>query len=216
MTTAESAGPEQNLFRFYRGQSMKRTFRNGDYLYIQEFSLDRLHPGDIVVVHSQASEIAKNHYVHRVVGITEEDLLTCGDNNPGNDIEPVTEKNYIGRVTCYERNGKIHKVWNGRLGMMRARVLHGRLLVIRAAKFFLKKPYRMIKKTNIVAKFWRPEIETIFFETHDGPLIKYIHKDRTVASCWTDSNRWWFRRPYDFVIEPKMKKPASHKSVHEI
>ena len=89
--------------------------------------------------------------------------------------------------------------------MMRAKVLHGRLHIIRAAKFFLRKPYRMLKKTGMVAKFWQPEIETIYFETQDGPLVKYVHKGRTVASCWLDSNRWWFRRPYDFVINPKAK-----------
>jgi len=132
-------------------------------------------------------------------------LITRGDNNPKNDEDLVTEKNLVGKVTHYERNGKIHKVWNGRLGMLRARVLHGRLHFIKALKFFLKRPYRILKKTGIVTKLWRPEIETIHFETQDGPLVKYVHKGRTVASCWTDTNRWWFRRPYDFIIDPKAK-----------
>ena len=78
----------------------------------------------------------------------EKGFITRGDNNPKNDEEPVTQENLIGTVTHYERNGKIHKVWNGRLGLMRARVLHGRLYLIRAVKFFLRKPYRMVKKTR--------------------------------------------------------------------
>jgi len=133
----------------------------------------------------------------------EKNIITRGDNNPKNDAERVTEENLIGKVTHYERNGKVRKVWNGRLGMMRARVLHGRLHIIRAAKHLLRKPYRMLKKTGIVAKLWRPEIEIIHFQTQDGPLVKYVNKGRTVASCWTESNRWWFKRPYDFVIRPK-------------
>ena len=127
--------------------------------------------------------------VHRIVKLIKKDFITRGDNNPKNDEEPVTEENLIGKVTHYERNGKIHKVWNGRLGMMRARVLHGRLHIIRCAKFLLRKPYRLIKKSGIVAKLWQPEIETIYFETQDGPLVKYIHKGRTVASCWTKTNQ---------------------------
>ncbi|HEX7502902.1 MAG TPA: hypothetical protein VF451_05745 [Acidobacteriota bacterium] len=63
----------------------------------------------------------------------------------------------------------------------------------------------MLKKTGIVSRVWHPRIETIHFQTPEGPLVKYLHKDRTVASCWTDTNCWWFRRPYDFVIDPKAK-----------
>ena len=88
---------------------------------------------------------------------------------------------------------------------MRGIVLHGRLHVIRAAKFFLRKPYRLLKKTGIVARLWRPEIEVIRFATPDGPLVKFVHNGRTVASCWTAANSWWFRRPYDFIIDPKAK-----------
>jgi signal peptidase I len=190
---------------FFRGTSMAHTFRNGDYIFFQKASVSELKYGDAIVFDCQNSEEIKKQCVHRIIGKSNKNLITRGDNNPKNDEEPVTEENLIGKVTHYERNGKIHKVWNGRLGLMRARVLHGRLYTIKAAKYFLRKPYRLLKKTGIVSKFWRPEIETIYFETQDGPLVKYVHKGRTVASCWLDNNRWWFRRPYDFVIGPKVK-----------
>jgi signal peptidase I len=189
---------------FYQGQSMAGTFKTADCLKIEKTSIAALNPGDTIVFRLKKETEGKD-LVHRIVLKTNERIITRGDNNPRNDEEPVTEENLIGKVTHYERNGKIRKVWNGRLGMMRARVLHGRLYIIRTAKFFLRKPYRMIKRSGIVAKLWRPEIETIHFETQDGPLVKYVHVGRTVASCWLDSNRWWFRRPYDFVIDPKAK-----------
>jgi hypothetical protein len=89
---------------------------------------------------------------------------------------------------------------------MRAKVLHGRLHIFKSAKFFLRKPYCLLKKTGIVSKLWQPQIETVYFATQEGPLIKYLHNGQTVASCWVETNRWWFRRPYDFVIGPKLKK----------
>ncbi len=190
---------------FYFGHSMDGTFRKHDRIQVEKTRIIKIRIGDIAIFKNLLETGKEVYYVHRVVAFMEKNIITRGDNNPRNDEEPVTEENLIGKVTHYERNGKIHKVWNGRLGMVRARVLHGRLHVIRAIKFFLRKPYRLLKKTGIVSKLWRPEIETIYFETQDGPLVKYIHKGRTVASCWTDTNRWWFRRPYDFVIGPKFQ-----------
>ncbi|MCX6558538.1 MAG: signal peptidase I [Candidatus Aminicenantes bacterium] len=184
---------------------MKGTFKPGDNLFVNSIFLKKLNKGDILVIKSQDSKLIDKKLVHRIVNKSDNTSITRGDNNPQNDDEPVTEENLIGKVTYYERKGKIHKVCNGRIGLIWARVLHGRLHIIRAMKFFLRKPYRLLKKTGIIARLWRPKIETIYFETQDGPLVKYIHKDRTVASCWVDSKRWWFRRPYDFVIGPKVK-----------
>lgn len=183
---------------------MLGTFKPGDRLRIENLPFALIKKGDTVVFVG-AKRDSDDFVVHRVADESPASLVTRGDNSSSNDEEPVTEKNIVGKVTHYERNGKIHKVWNRRLGMLRAKVLHNRMHVIKAVKFFLSKPYRMIKKTGIVAKLWRPEIKTIQFETQDGPLIKYIHKGRTVANCWVESNRWWFRRPYDFVIGPKLK-----------
>ena len=189
---------------FYHGRSMAGTFRAADCLKIENLPMAKARIGDTIVFR-QKNEASENDLVHRIIAISKEVMITRGDNNPRNDEESVTAGNLIGKVTHYERNGKIHKVWNGRLGMMRARVLHGRLYGIKALKFFLRKPYRLIKNTGIVAKIWQPEIETIYFATQDGPLIKYVYRGRTVANCWTKTNRWWFKRPYDFVIGPKLK-----------
>lgn len=183
---------------------MYKTFYKADFLKTEKISINELQNGDVIIFQKIEKNKTKNILVHRVLSISKNKLVTRGDNNPKNDEEPVTEENLIGKVTHYERNGKTHKVWNGKLGLLRARVLHGRLYLIKATKFFLRKPYRMLKKTGIISKLWRPEIETIHFETQEGPLVKYIHKGRTVASCWTDSNCWWFHRPYDFVIYPPL------------
>jgi hypothetical protein len=186
---------------FYSGNSMAGTFLPADWLIYETVSFCSLKKGDVLIYDDQTEK----RIVHRAVQIKKEGIVTQGDNNPEPDAELLEAECLIGKAIRFERNGKTHKVWNGRLGLLRARILHGRLHVIKAAKYFLRKPYRLLKKTGIVKKIWRPEIETIYFETQDGPLVKYTHNGKTVASCWVDSNRWWFRRPYDFVIKPKVK-----------
>jgi signal peptidase I len=186
---------------FYSGRSMSGTFLPSDWLIFETIPFNLIRLGDVLIFHDKVEK----RIVHRAIQIIKEGVVTQGDNNSKPDIELLEAECLLGKVTHYERNGKIHKVLNGKLGMMRARVLHGRLYAIKAAKYFLRKPYRTLKKTGIVAKLWRPSIEIIHFETLDGPLVKYIHKGKTMASCWTASKRWWFRRPYDFVIEPKLK-----------
>jgi hypothetical protein len=186
---------------FYNGNSMAGTFLPADWLIYETVSFCSLKKGDVLIYDDQTEK----RIVHRAVQIKKEGIVTQGDNNPEPDAELLEAECLIGKAIRYERNGRMHKVWNGRLGLQRARVLHCRLHLIKAIKFILKKPYRLLKKTGAVAQFWRPEIESIFFETQDGPLVKYTHNGKTVASYWVDTNRWWFRRPYDFVIGPKLK-----------
>jgi hypothetical protein len=190
---------------------MTGTFAHSDRLKIQKCSLKCLMPGDVIVF-SQLNNSIKTDLVHRIMRRSMDSLVTRGDNNPKNDDEPVLEANLLGKVTHYERNGKAHRVWNGRLGMLRARFLHGKLNVIRILKFLLKKPYRTVKKWGVLQRLWQPEIETLHFETQEGPLVKYVHKGRTVACCWTASNRWWFKRPYDFILDPRIKKQEKRNS----
>ena len=187
---------------FYSGKSMRGTFLPGDWLIFERIPFSSIKRGDILTFFDKTEK----RLVHRVIQINTKGIVTQGDNNLSPDADFLIKESMIGRVIDFERNGKFHKVWNGKLGLVRAWVLHERLHFICGAKFFLKKPYRMIKKTGIVVKFWHPKIATIIFETPDGSLVKYIHKGKTVASCWTNTNRWWFKRPYDFVIDPKRKQ----------
>ncbi len=181
---------------------MKGTFKPGDKLIIETIPLIQIKRGDLIIFRVIDQE-REDFVVHRVVDKKPCGLVTRGDNCREQDKELVAEENIYGRVIEYDRQGKIHKAWNGRLGMLRAGALHGRLQIIRILKFFLRKPYLMIRESGIVAKLWRPEIEIIHFETPDGPLIKYVHKGKTVAICWTEKNHWWYRQPYDFIIKPK-------------
>jgi len=181
---------------------MKGTFKPGDKLIIEKIPINMIKKGDLIIF-CKINEDKNDFVVHRVVEITPNGLATLGDNCRDRDREPVIEENIIGMVIKFDRKGKIHKAYNGRLGRFRAMTLHGRLHVTKIIKFFLRKPYLTLRETGFIAKLWRPEIEVIHFETQNGPLIKYVYKGRTVAMCWTEKNHWWYQRPFDFIIKPK-------------
>jgi signal peptidase I len=191
-----------NTLRFiYRGQSMAPTFSPGQILYVNT-RFCTIEPGDVVVFRFKESE---SQVAHRVISISECGPITRGDNNLQIDLNPILPDQVIGRVEKADFRGRVRPVACGWRGLCRARFLRKRLLIKRLVRRGLGKPYWWLKCSGIVTKLWHPEIVTINFKTPDGPLVKYIHKGRTVASCWTDSNLWWFKRPYDFIIDPKRK-----------
>jgi signal peptidase I len=196
---------------FYRGSSMKGTFKPGDKLIIEKIPFSRIQKGDLIIFGRAADEIS-DFIVHRVADIASDGLVTRGDSCRDRDSDPVLEENVIGRVMQYDRKGKIHKARNGWAGRLRAMMLHGRQQPLGAAKLIFRRPYRMIRATGFVARFWRPEIETILFKTPQGPLAKYVHEQKTVATCWIERNRWWIKRPYDLIIRPELERRLPGRS----
>lgn len=187
---------------FYRGSSMKGTFKPGDKLIIEKVSFKQIKKGDIIIFR-RTQEDQSDFIVHRVVGITPNGLVTRGDNCLANDRELVIDENIVGRVIKFDHQGNVGQTRNGRAGAFRAALLQKRMQLIKLVKFFLRKPYLAIKKSGLIAIIWHPEIDVLRFDTPDGPLVKYVHEEKTVAICWTDKNRQWQKRPYDFIINPK-------------
>jgi hypothetical protein len=190
--------------RYYFGKSMDGTFKPGDYLRIQLTDISELRLGDIVVFQTINKKGKREDLVHRIM--KKSVLATRGDSNLASDETLISKENYLGQVIACYRNGKRCAMKDGWQGFFSAQIKHTELVILSILKFVLKKPYRMIKRTGLVKRMWNPNIERIYFKTPDGQLIKYIHNGRTVASYWEESNLWWYRRPYDFIIGPKLKK----------
>lgn len=184
---------------------MLGTFKPGDLLKVEDFPIEKIKTGDVIVFRDNEDAIKDDFMVHRVVKKKSGRLITRGDSNPHVDNAAVSSSQLIGRIAGFSRKGKTRHLKNGRAGLIWAALINFHLRFKKLAAVILRPTYRWMKRSGIVAKIWRPEIEAIYFETQDGPLVKYVHKGKTVASCWLDSNRWWFRRPYDFVIGPKLK-----------
>ena len=188
---------------FYRGSSMRGTFKPGDKLVIENVPFDQIRKGDLVIF-NRACQEKGDFIVHRVSAITSNGLVTRGDNCIDQDKELIGEKHIVGRVIQYDRRGRIRRARNGRMGQIRATLLYGRLHGVKWLKIFLRKPYVMFRKTGIIARIWQPDIEAVYFETPDGPLLKYLHHGRTVAICLKIKNRWKIKRPYDFIMQTEL------------
>jgi signal peptidase I len=196
------------LPRLYLGRSMTGTFRPGDRLAVTPVCLAEIRRGDVVVFRLPNSPEDVDSYVHRVVALTPEGLRTQGDNNDFIDANVVTAGQLLGRVSSFTRDGKAHRVRGGRWGRLHVWLLHTRHWV----RSFLGQighwPYSWLKASDLVARYWQPEIKTVRVASADGPVVKYVHGGRTVARWWPEKQRFECRKPFDLVI-PHPESPMS-------
>lgn len=185
---------------FYRGSSMKGTFKPGDRLFIEEVSFKQIRRGDLIVFTYTRHGIC-DFVVHRVRNIKANTLIMRGDNSRVNDHKPVNEQDIVGRVRGYERDGKSETVHNHISGRLRAVLLHTWFSVRLAVKRLFKAPYRVLSQSGLLKKIWRPEITTVGFQTPQGLLIKYLYKNRTVAAHWIDRDKWICRPPFALILD---------------
>jgi signal peptidase I len=179
---------------------MAGTFRSGDLLFIEPGLVSALHPGDVVVYKDPQRPHDGVNTAHRVIGIKPQGLICRGDNNPLPDLEPLPEERLIGRVTRFERGGRVRKVRGGRLGLWQARMLWARRGVWRAIAAPLRPLYRRLRKSGLVAALWKPETRRIRFCSPDGEYVKYVRHGRTVAVWRPARNECRFRKPFDLVL----------------
>jgi signal peptidase I len=192
-----------NVF-FYFGASMKGTFRIGDCLIVEPVSLNDISLGDVVVF-CKSERPSNNQVVHRVVKIVPGGLITRGDFNRIDDVLIVLEENLVGRVTYFERNGKRHPVQNGWQGWLRGQILHFWHPFWRKTWRYVIAPvgrreYRWLRDSGLVGNLWHPSVTKVYLETKQGPLVKYICNNQTVAYWWPKTNCFKCRKPYDLVL----------------
>lgn len=191
--------------RFYHGRSMAGTFRPGDCLTVVPIGLADVRPGDVVVYRGWDYQEDPTELVHRIVAVVPEGLRTRGDSNPCLDTTLVTQDNLLGQVTYVERSGKMRLVHHGRIGLLRARVIHARLVILRLVKQVGRGPYCWLRGRSFVVSCWRPKITKVALQSKEGYLVKYICSGRTVARYWPTTGRFECRKPFDLVI-PRPEK----------
>ncbi|MGC9333599.1 MAG: signal peptidase I [Anaerolineae bacterium] len=199
------AEPPRDDTRFYRGRSMAGTFRAGDRLTLASATIDEVRPGD-VVVYTSTHGGGRDELVHRIVSVAPDGLVARGDNNPCPDPVVVTDDNLLGRVTHVERAGRTWPVPGGWWGLLHARRQRIRVALWRWAKAVGRRPYRRLRASGLVARYWRPTVQTVRVTTDKGPVVKYVCEGRTVAEWWPEQDRFECRKPYDLVI-PRPERP---------
>lgn len=200
--------------RFYRGWSMKGTFCTGDCLFLDFESLDSVRAGDVVVF--LKSYDRKREMVHRVVAVSQDGLVTRGDNNTYIDSEKVKEDRFVGKVTHYERKGKVRKIRSGWRGFLWAKILHGWIHIYKAIRIISMPFYAILLKSGFVSWVWHPDINKIKLKTEKGTLIKYSIGGQTAAQWWPEIRFFDCRKPYDLIIRcPVMSLKKDKKLIVE-
>jgi hypothetical protein len=180
---------------------MRGTFRAGDCLSVAPASMADIHPGDVVVYRRLNHWAKTDELVHRVVAVVPGGLVAQGDNNPCADTALVTADNLLGRVTHVERGGKTWPVRGGRVGLLRARLLHAPRPIWRLITRVGRGPYRWLRESGLIARLWQPSLLKMRLVTENGPLVKYVCRGRTVAHLWPAEGRFECRKPYDLVLQ---------------
>lgn len=176
---------DNTLRRVYYGNSMKGTFRIADFVTLESFNIKNLRKGDIIAYRSEHKK--DDLIVHRIICIDKGKLFTRGDNNRRPDILSVSKSNLIGKVTFYERKGKLHCVIGGIPGLIMARIKY---FFRRSAYLFFTK-IKWIISAKIISeslnRFWKHRIQKIKVNTKEGPVIKWIFRNRTLFQQLPDN-----------------------------
>lgn len=179
---------------------MRGTFRRGDIVLVAPVKWQDIVQGDIIAFRCDGYDKTSNVVVHRVARSTPVSVVTRGDTCRSPDPVAVRVECLVGRASFVLRNGHRLPIVGGRLGNVWAFLLR-MLERIRPCFRFL---YRPVRRSGLLQLLWQPRVLQMHLVTSEGTLIKYIHKQRTVAWWWPESGRFWCRRPYDLVLERPM------------
>ncbi len=196
---------------YYIGKSMKGTFQPADTLLVSPVDPAQLRAGDVVLFRDSRVEYL---VVHRVRAVVRGGLIAQGDSSFPRDVDVVLDEDIIGKVAYRRRHGKLRPVRGGMVGSLRGRLLRTRRFVaweLERGVWYVVTPlargmYRGVRMSGIVPRLWRPSIQTIHVITDEGPLVKYVHRNRTVAKWWLETNEFRCRRPYSLVLRSPVRK----------
>jgi signal peptidase I len=185
----------------YHGSSMKAVLRNGDFLLLNLCDFSELRKGDIIAFNKTGEGDVP--IVHRIIHAGKDHIVTKGDNNLKPDILPVFQSDLLGKVVAFERQGKTHRVRGGMAALIRARIRFS----LRRSRWWLAHKMRLIlpvdRIAGLVSFLWKPEIKKIKLTTGNGPLIKWVHRDRAIATSLPEKNIMQTSFFYRFFVRTK-------------
>jgi signal peptidase I len=178
---------------------MKGTLHAGDFLSIQINEVKNIRRGDIVVYRSHPDQKSSKIISHRVIKILPTGLITQGDNSPYPDKRVITAENYLGTVISFIRNGSSKPLTGGLRGYLQGIILHTLYRMHEYYKNLLLIPFHWLRSTRIIPLIWKPKLIRLRLNTAQGPLIKYLRGEKTIARWWVEKNFWECRTPYSLL-----------------
>jgi signal peptidase I len=189
---------ENSLCYVYNGSSMLPTFHPGQFLLVTPLT-HMPGIGDVIIFSDPSRD---RNVVHRVISASGDFLRTRGDNNSRVDAAYINIVQVIGKVEHGETSGHLRPVMGGWRGLWRARIRWGALFLDNLVRRIFWRPYQMLRNSGQLARVWRPEIVRLHLQNENGLLVKYIHKQRSVATWFPLRKVFECRKPYDLVIPP--------------
>jgi hypothetical protein len=182
----------------YRGPSMYPTFQELDLLRYQRDCPIRA--GDVVAF---KDPIILRTVVHRVIRVTDNGLVTRGDNSGGIDPYLVPISHVLGVIRSCHRNGVPMRVRGGAVG--RAIALgyivrrHGR----RAIRATAGPPYRYLSSRRVISRWTSPllDLRLSTYLRSDGAEFQIHHHGRIAGICRPGTDRWHLFFPYGILID---------------
>ena len=182
----------------YNGASMNPTFRAGSILYVRPQARE-LAVGDVIVY---SDSDTKDNIVHRVVAVRGEQVITRGDHNPANDLSPVQSAQILGKVERLHDGVTDRVVRGGQMGLWQVQFRRVLRSFGRLSRQALGMPYRLLRRSRIVGRFWNPAFTKVSLQESGIHCIKYIYRQRTVAIWYPSQGQFECRKPYDLVLQP--------------
>lgn len=191
----------RRLLVVYRGPSMLPTLREPQLMVIEPYDGRPIRRGDIILFTVPDQEL---QVVHRVVGVSGDALLTCGDNNRYPDQAPVRRQQIVGRVTAVWEGRRRRAIRGGRLGLVQA------WLVRRRQRFFavLARPVRLAYVFSVWVGLQRAlpqclRLRLLSFAGDDGMRHYLTFAGRIVGRYDPERRAWQVRYPYLFLVDPE-------------
>lgn len=186
----------------YRGLSMFPTLRSKDVLHVEPYGTRPIRRGDVVVF-----EVSGTHaitFVHRVIRLGSEGIVTQGDNNPLPDTGFLQPCAIAGRVIAASDGRRRRSIPGGFYGI----VQHDALISLRAIAAFLLRLtsplYRELVRLRVLpltcfSSMFQPRIYC--FHTPEGEEL-HLHLGRMfVGRCVSGSTTWRIRPPFMLFVD---------------
>jgi hypothetical protein len=187
----------------YSGPSMNPTLKEGDLLEVRGYGCEPIRIGDVILFKKESSN---SIVVHRVIRLSDEGLVTQGDNNLEKDIGFLDARDVIGHVIAAWRGQRRRDVLGGRTGMIMAGFIGHRTRLVSSILDFLAPYYRLVSGKGLFRGL------TLLSEPK---IVRFGDKDLRLMLGSREIGRykeglgWLIRPPFKLIInESSLPKVA--------
>jgi hypothetical protein len=182
-------------FCSYTGPSMNPILREGDLLEVKGYGCEPIRIGDVILF---KKESVSGIVVHRVIGLSNNGLVTRGDNNIEEDLGLLDSRDVIGRVIAAWRGQRRREVLGGMAGIIMAGFTGTRNKLTAAIFDFLAPCYRFVSSRGFLR--WLSILA-------EPKIVKFGDKDLKLMFGSHEIGRskeglgWFIRPPFKLIIE---------------